>query len=127
MMSLILRLLGFTLIFVAALIAVSFTYPGGGCFQGTTPSCAAGSTFVTGAASAILAGHVIMALGAFLLGIGAGMKIHYGLQAPTSGQKEDYRFVIADRWFNGLVVLVAIWILWTSLNLAPAPWTLPLG
>lgn len=121
MLTFLLRILGFSLLFVGALIAVAWGYPGGGCFPSpsSNPTCGPGSNFVTGAANALLAGHVLFALGAFLLGAGAGMKIHYSLQAPTSGQKEDYRFVIADRWFNGLILLLAVWILWMLLVGSP--------
>ena len=111
------RFIGFTLLFIGALVAVSFGYPGGGCFQNPTspPTCAAGSTFVTGAATAILAGHVLFALGAFFLGAGAGLKLHFSLQAPASGDREAMRWVMADRWFNGLIIVVSIWILWSLL------------
>jgi hypothetical protein len=111
-LSFMLRVVGFTLIFVAALVATAFATPGGGCFTtGTTPACGAGSSYETGAANAVLAGHIVVALGAFLLGLGAGIKIHFSLQANPSAQKEETRFIIADRWFNGLVFLFSIWIL----------------
>jgi hypothetical protein len=115
--SFLLRVLGFTLLFVAALVVVSFAYPGGGCFtSATSTSCGAGSSYESGAANAILAGHILFALGAFLLGIGAGIKIHFTLQTSATGSKEENRFIIADRWFNGLVLLLSIWILLTLLT-----------
>jgi hypothetical protein len=116
--SFLFRVLGFTLLFVAALIVVSFAYPSGACFPspGSMSSCAAGSAYETGAANAILAGHILFTLGAFLLGLGAGIKIHYGLQANPNAQKDETRFTIADRWLNGLLFLVSIWILFSLLT-----------
>jgi len=112
MLSLLLRILGFTLLFVAALVATAFATPGGACFSsGTPPACGLGSTYETGAANAILAGHIMFAIGAFLLGLGAAMKIHFSLQSNPSAQKEESRWIIADRWFNGLVFLLSVWIL----------------
>jgi hypothetical protein len=111
--SFLLRVLGFTLLFIAALIVVAFAIPGGACFPaaGSNSSCGAGSSFETGAANAILAGHILFVLGVFLLGLGAGIKIHFSLQSSPSSQPEENRFLIADRWFNGLVFLLSVVVL----------------
>jgi hypothetical protein len=116
--SFLFRVLGFTLLFVAALVVVSFAYPSGACFPsaGSMSSCGGGSAYETGAANAILAGHILFALGAFLLGLGAGIKIHYSLQATPNASKDETRWNIADRWFNGLVFLVSVWILFSLLT-----------
>ena len=118
--SFLFRVLGFTLLFVAALIAVTWGYPGGSCFPssgtGTTPCTPAGSAYVTGAANAILTGHILFAIGAFMLGIGAGIKIHFGLQSKAGADREENRWIIADRLFNGLVFLVSVWILFALLT-----------
>ena len=110
-MSFLFRVLGFTLLFVAALVVVAFAYPGGGCFSATASSCGAGSSYQTGAANAVLAGNILFTIGLFLLGLGAGMKLHYGLQSSPTGNAEDNAFIIADRRLNGLIFTVSVALL----------------
>ncbi|MCI4361366.1 MAG: hypothetical protein L3J91_06640 [Thermoplasmata archaeon] len=117
-LSFLFRVLGFTLLFLGALIATAFATPGGACYTAppsgaTVPNCGPGTSYETGAANAIVGAHILFALGAFLLGAGAGLKLHLNLQANPNAEKEATRFVIADRWFNGVVLLVSIWILWS--------------
>ena len=110
------RAIGFVLLFLGTLIAVAFATPGGGCFT-APPACGGGSTFITGAANAILAAKILWAIGLFFLGAGAGLKLHWGSPRPTGASSDEYRFVIHDRRLNAILLFASIVLLW--LLLAP--------
>jgi hypothetical protein len=116
------RFIGFTLIFVGALVAAAFASVNGGVYTCSSASCF--QNFVEGAANAILTGRVLMAIGAFLLGAGAGLKIHFNLKAPANPTPETMRWVIWERFFNyGLLAIsiaILVAILW-MIGGAPTP------
>jgi hypothetical protein len=119
MASFFLRMLGFTILFLGTLIAVAFANPGGGCFSTGSTACGAGSSFATGAATAILTAQVLWAIGLFLIGAGAGLKIHYGLQAPAGGTPEAYQFIQKDRRTNSVLLMIVIVLLFVMVWGAP--------
>ena len=108
MASLLGRIIGFALLFIGTLVAVVFASYGGGCYTAAN-SCNANT--LAAAANGILTARILWVIGLFFLGAAAGLKLHFGLRAPTSGRAEDYQFVIADRRFNGLLFLVSIVLL----------------
>lgn len=106
------RIAGFVLLFVGTLVAVAWGNPPGGCFS--SPGSCGG--FTAAEANAILVAQILWTIGLFFLGGAAGVKLHWGLQNPTSGRPEDVRWVIADRWVNVLLVLLSIWLLFLLLT-----------
>lgn len=108
------RALGFVLLFIGTLVAVAFASAGSGCFS-TNPDCGLGSGFLTGAANALLAAKILWAIGLFFVGAGAGIKLHWGLGRSSSATPEEVRATIHDRWFNGILVLTSIVLLWLLL------------
>lgn len=110
MISFVTRLVGFTLIFVGALVATAFGSINGGDFTCTSASCV--QNFEEAIANSLLAGRVLIALGAFALGAGAGLKLHFALRAPTSGKVEDLSWTIVERLFNYAVLGLSILLLW---------------
>jgi hypothetical protein len=108
------RAVGFLLLFIGTLVAVAFSTPGGGCYD-QSPDSGGGSSYIMGAANAILVAKILWAIGLFLVGAGAGLKLHWSLSAPSSGRPEDTQFIVSDRRLNGILLLVCIVLLWLLL------------
>ncbi len=107
------RALGFLLLFVGTLVAVAFASLPGGCFA-SPPNC--GTGFASGAANAVLSARVLWTLGLFFVGAGAGFKLHWALSRSSSASSDEVRVLIHDRWFNGLLVILTIVLLWFLLS-----------
>jgi hypothetical protein len=112
MAALIGRVLGFTLLFVGTLVAVVLASYGGNCFN-TTSGC--NSNTIANAANGILTARILWAIGLFFLGASAGLKMHFSLRAPSGGSAEDAQWIIADRRFNGLLLILSIVLLFALL------------
>lgn len=120
MVSFFLRMLGFTILFLGTLIVVAYANPGGACYStASSPPCGPGSTFATGAATSIMVGQILWAIGLFLVGAGAGLKIHFSLQAPAGGTPEAYQFVQKERRTNSVLLMVVIVLLFVMVWTAP--------
>ena len=111
MISFGLRFIGFLLLAVGAIVVAAFGSVPGSCFQSGS-TCTATSSTVQGIANSILFGRVFFALGALLLGMGAGVKLHWVLRMPADAKVEQLSWVILERFFNYAVLGFSILILW---------------
>jgi len=118
-LTLIFRLLGFILLFVGTLVVVAYSVPGGACFtpppNNGTPACATGTTWNQGEWTGVMAARILWTIGLFFIGLGAGMKIHFNLQAPQNGTPELYQFVAKERFYNGLMLMLTIFLMFVLL------------
>jgi hypothetical protein len=114
MVSFLLRMLGFVLIFAGAAVAAAFGSPSGGCFGTISSSTALGCE--QGIANAVITGRILLAIGAFLLGAGAGLKLRFVLKRPTDGGAEAMAWVMVERVFNYAVLAAAILLLWWAVS-----------
>jgi hypothetical protein len=120
MISFLFRALGFILIAVGALVLVVAGQFSGSCYATTSTCTSVASTTISGLANAYIAGEAVIILGALLLGLGAGIKLHWVLRAPSGGSSEQFAWVLMERIFNYAVLAVSLVILtWTV-------WTMPI-
>jgi uncharacterized membrane protein SpoIIM required for sporulation len=123
-MTFIFRMIGFLLLVVGTIVIVAFVEPSGSCFNfTTTPTCTINSSYAQGAANAIITGKILFALGAFFLGAGAGMKLHWALRYPVSGNPEETKWARRERMWNYLMIALSIlllaWVMGGSAIRAP--------
>jgi hypothetical protein len=108
-LAFLLRMVGFIAIFAGAVVAAAFGSPSGSCFFGTASTA---QSCVQGVANAVLTARIFLAVGAFLLGAGAGLKLHFVLKRPSDPSPEAFGWVLFDRLVNYGLILVAIVLLW---------------
>ena len=127
MLSFMSRIIGFLLLFVGTLLVILGASIWGGCV--TDPaSCVGNASWLSGVYNYIIAGKILWAIGLLALGGGAGMKLHWSLQAPAQGRPEEIAFVSAERRANYLTLLVSILlmaVLLLTVNTMPALGALP--
>ena len=111
------RAIGFILIALGALIVVATVSVPGSCFS-TGQTCTTNpATYFQGAANGLMWGKMIVVIGALLLGLGAGIKLHWVLRAPVNAQRgEEWAWVIVERFFNYGIVVVSIFLIVGVLN-----------
>lgn len=122
MLSRLAKVLGLALIFVGVLLIVVGGSVPGSCFQTGTNCGPTGSNFPSQLANVVLAGKALFVIGLTAMAMGAFLKMR-GMQNPTSGKREDLDYAIADRRFNGLLVLTCVVLLAVTLftiNALPA-------
>jgi hypothetical protein len=122
MLSLWGRALGLILLFLGTLIVIVGASTGGNCF--TSTACFGNTSWESQVANSILVAKILWTLGLFFLAIGASAKLHWGLQAPTSGKTDDMNWMMAERranyWILTLSILLMAVLLFTT-NLLPLP------
>lgn len=106
MLSLWGRALGLLLLFVGTLVVVVGATIGGNCFA-SAGNCTSTSWY-SQVANSILTAKILWTLGLFFLAVGASAKLHWGLQAPTSGKSEDMTWVMAERRANYWILTLSI-------------------
>ena len=106
MISFVFRALGFILIAVGVLLIVAIGQFPGSCYSTTSNCGQLSSSNISGMANAYIAGEVLMALGALLLGFGAGIKLHWVLKPPMDGSSEKMAWVIVEL----LTLSISAWI-----------------
>ncbi|MCI4363085.1 MAG: hypothetical protein L3K13_02100 [Thermoplasmata archaeon] len=119
----ILRLLGFVLFVVGALVIVVGTTQPASCYV-TTPSTTCPVNFLNGAYTATLIGKTLAVLGASLLIMGAGFRMHWGLKPTAETKSDEFAYIIADRRFNGwliIILVLVILLLMLQVPVYPAP------
>ncbi len=109
--SFLIRFFGFALIFLGALLVVLLSTPSSGYIGASSSTLTSISqSYLNG----VLAGRLLLALGAFFLGIGAGIKLHWVLKAPAPGESDRMAWVALERFFNyallALSLLILIWV-----------------
>lgn len=110
------RFVGFLLAGIGAILAAAWASVPGGCYT-TGATCGATSSFIQGAANALLAGWVLLALGALLIGLGAGVKLHWVLRPPTEeGHPERWGWLLVERVMNYAFIAGAVVIFWLVLK-----------
>jgi hypothetical protein len=105
------RILGFLILFVGTLIAVAAGSVEASCFS--SGGC---SGFDGNWAWAAVLGRVLWTVGLFFLGGSSGLQLMYGLKAPTGGTPEEYRWVRGERWFNFIVLVLSLLLLFVLLS-----------
>jgi hypothetical protein len=101
------RAIGFLLLFLGTLIVVIGATPGGGCV--TTPSSCSG--FAAQALNSILAAKILWVLGLGSLGVGAAVRLHWGLRMPENPRPDEVNFIMADRRTNALLFVLCLVLL----------------
>lgn len=101
---------GFLLVFLGVLIAVAAVSFPGYCIA-TSPPSSCGVSWLSAAASWILAAKLLLVIGLAGLGFGSAIKMHYGLKMPTSGRPEDAGFIARERSINAIMFLVSLLLL----------------
>jgi hypothetical protein len=105
------RILGFLLLFVGTLVAVV-----AGSVQPVCYSSSACTNWPGTWAWAVIIAEVLWVIALFFLGASSGLQLMRGLKAPSGGTPEEYRWVLTERWFNFLMVIVSIVLLWFILS-----------
>lgn len=120
------RILGFLLLFVGVLVAVSLASANGTCYAGST-SCT-GSTltnYLSGAANGVLVGKLLFTVGLFFLGASSGLMIQWLYQRPHSSPETSDEAKLTRRalYGNGIMAfLVILLFLYLLLSVGvPAP------
>ncbi|MGI0156454.1 MAG: hypothetical protein ACREDE_10045 [Thermoplasmata archaeon] len=119
MMVTVLRLVGFLLVFVAALVFVIGTSPPAGCYV-TSPSTTCALNWANGYATSVLVGKLLGVLGAAAIIGGSALRLQYGLKPNSDTKPEEYRYLIHERRFNGLLVILLILVLFLVMFWIPA-------
>jgi hypothetical protein len=107
MLSLWGRALGLILLFVGTLVVVVGATVGGNCFTSAT-ACTGNTSWFAQVANSILTAKILWTIGLFFLAVGASAKLHWGLQAPTSGKTDDVNWVMAERRANYWILTISI-------------------
>ncbi|MCI4346075.1 MAG: hypothetical protein L3K07_04910 [Thermoplasmata archaeon] len=115
----VLRLVGFALFVVGALIMVVATTQPGNCYQ-TTPPTNCGINYLSGAYTGTLVGKVLAVLGAAIFIAGAGFRMHFGLKPSADTKPEEYTYIVADRRFNGWLIIILILVILLLMLQVPA-------
>lgn len=107
-----LRMVGFLLLAVGALVAVASASPPGSCYS--SGGC---SGWASGAANGILVGKILFGLGALVVGLGAGIKLHWVLKTPADASTADHvmGWVLTERVMNYLIIGVSVALLYLVL------------
>jgi hypothetical protein len=105
------RILGFLLLFVGVLVAISLASPNGTCYAGST-SCT-GSTltnYLSGAANGVLVGKLLFTVGLFFLGASSGIMIQWLYQRPqpTGETPEGAKMTRRALYGNGIMAFLVI-------------------
>jgi hypothetical protein len=116
MISFLFRALGFILIAIGVLIIVAVGQFPGSCYTTTSTCGSLSSANISGMANAYITGEVLMALGALLLGLGAGIKLHWVLRAPADGSSDKMAWILVERVFNYAVLAASLVVLWWTLQ-----------
>lgn len=129
MISFLLRFVGFALIFLGALLAIVLSTPSGSLY-GSSFSASNYSNFLQSYANGVLVGRLLASLGAFALGMGAGIKLRYLDRLPQGASSEQFVWILIDRIINYVVlagaILILVWLLWLYpiMSISP-PVTIP--
>lgn len=115
------KIIGITLLVLGALVAVTGASFPGNCAQTGTNCTPTGSNWPAQADWSVLVGKVLATLGLGALALGALLKMRYALGFPASGKREEVAYTISDRWFNGILFLVTVFLLFTLLMSMTAP------
>jgi hypothetical protein len=121
MLSRLAKVIGLALVFVGVLLVVAGGSVPGSCFTTGTNCSASGTNFPSQLANVLLVGKLLFVIGLAAFMTGAFVKMR-GLQNPPSGKREDLDYVIADRRFNGLLIIVCLLLMAFTLftvNMAP--------
>lgn len=114
------KIIGFILFFVGVAIVVAFASVPGSCISSAGSCTGTNTGFYSGALNAILAGKILVVLGLAGFAAGTGVKLHWG---PKPAEGEEVRVYLAHHWFNALLFLLSIVLLYvvmTGVNFAPA-------
>lgn len=111
------RLLGFVLIFVAALVVVIGTNPPSSCISSPSANCT--QNYLSGAATATLIGRILLVLGFSSIIVGSALRMQYSLKPTAESKPEEYNYLAWERRFNGLVILVSLILLFLVMQLVP--------
>lgn len=112
------RLIGFVLIFVAALVVVIGTNPPADCFSTSPPgNCAL--NWENGAATATLIGRILAVLGFSAIIVGSALRMQYSLKPNAETKPEEYNYLAWERRFNGMVIIVSLILLFAVMLLVP--------
>ncbi len=105
--SFISRAVGFVLIFAGTLAIVAGVSIPGSCL--TTPASCSG--FLGNAANWLIVGKILAVLGLGALGLGAALKLHYVLRAPSEDRPSEAQVVAAERRSTGLLFVITVLLL----------------
>jgi hypothetical protein len=105
-----LRVLGVLLIVVAALIMVVGGTVPSNCFS-TSPPTNCGLNYANGAYEAALIGKVLAVLGVAMIIFASGLRMQYGLKPTPETKPEEYAYLVGERRFNGLLIIVMLLVL----------------
>jgi len=120
------RFLGFLLIAVGVLVFVATVSSPANCFNTGSNCGPTGSNFPAAAANGYLWGQLLVAVGALLLGLGAGIKLHWVLRPPADGAPDKMVWVMVERLVNYALIGGAIILLWLILvHTSPITFTPP--
>jgi hypothetical protein len=115
----VLRLLGFALFVVGALVMiVSATQPGN-CYT-TSPPTNCALNYLSGAYTGALVGKLLAVIGIAIFIAGAGFRMHFGLKPSADTKPEEYQYIIADRRFNGWLIIILILVIVLLMVSVPA-------
>ncbi|MHB8351865.1 MAG: hypothetical protein ACYDFT_04130 [Thermoplasmata archaeon] len=115
------KIIGIALLVVGVLVAVAGASFPGNCAQTGTNCGPTGSNWPAQADWSVLFGKVLATLGLGALALGALLKMRYSLGFPASGKRDEVVFTISDRWFNGILFLVTVFLLFELLMSMAAP------
>ena len=120
MISFALRAIGVLLLALGAILIVATVSVPGSCFSSGQTCTTNPATYLQGAANGLMWGKIIFLVGALLLGMGAGVKLHWVLRPPTTGHAEDMAWTIVERFFNYALVAISIGLFYLLLVGFPA-------
>jgi hypothetical protein len=112
------RLIGFVLIFVAALVIVIGTTVPADCFS-TSPPTNCTLNYANGAATAALIGRILLVLGFSAIILGSALRMQYGLKPTPETKPEEYTYLAWERRFNGMVIIVSLVLLFLVMAIVP--------
>ncbi|HZY91147.1 MAG TPA: hypothetical protein VFG07_00015 [Thermoplasmata archaeon] len=101
------RILGFVLLFIGTILVVAGASIWGGCIVQTGAS-PCGAAWLSGVLNYIVVGKILWAIGLLGLGGGAGMKLHWSLQMPSTRSADELSFIARERWANYAVLLLSV-------------------
>ena len=111
MLALWFRLIGFVVLFVGVLVAIVAVSTPGSFYTNPCTTVSCGQNMAAGFANGVIAAKLLFAIGLFMVGAGAGLKLHWGLRAPATGHSDEQAWILADRRFNGLLFILTVILL----------------
>lgn len=113
-LSRLLKMGGLAFVVVGLLVVVAGANVPGSCTTSNCSSVQGGTNWVGGALWAIMIGEIFLVLGFAGVATGAMMKIRADTY-PASGRREELDFVLADRRWNGQLIVVSLLLLFATL------------